>query len=56
MASVEAKAMVDVADNSMVPASGGGGDALAQKFKNNDVAYYWSVKEKKTKKVRIERY
>ena len=48
-----------VADDSMVPtvpASGGGGDAPAQIFKHNDYAYYWNVKEKKAKKVRIERY
>ena len=49
--------MAGEADNiSMALASGGSGDALAQIFKHNDVAYYWSVKEKKTKRVRIERY
>ncbi len=48
--------MADVADTSMSPASGGGGDALAQIFKHNDAAYYWSVKDLKAKKVRVDRY
>ena len=47
--------MADVADTSMAPASGGGGDA-EQIFKHGELAYYCSVKEQKIKKVRVERY
>ena len=47
--------MADVADTSMTPASGGGGDA-EQIFKHGESAYYGSVKDQKVKKVKVERY